>query len=325
MENETQVADTTSTEISNATETTTSSTPDPVSASPASSAASPVIPADGAAVVPAAPAFTPNFKFKVMDKEHEIPEFLRGVVKDADTQKKLIELHEKAYGLDAVKSKYQTTKQQFDSMSKEKQSLDAEIQTLGTYLKKNDLDSFFKALNITEEQVLQYALDRVNYRELPIEQRMQRDMQTQERQRLYQLEQQNQQLEQRWATESVQARTFQLDSTLARQDIKSVAEAFDAKVGKPGAFKAEVIKRGQYANYTTGADISVDQAVSEVMGLYAPLVQTATPAAPAQAATAQAGATQALPVIPNVSGRGTSPVRKAVKSIADIEQRAREL
>jgi len=30
-------------------------------------------------------------------------------------------------------------------------------------------------------------------------------------------------------------------------------------------------------------------------------------------------------VIPNVSGRGTSPVRKAVKSIADLEQRAREL
>lgn len=322
MENTEQVVDTSVTETNlNAPETTTA-TPDPVSASPASTTTpDPAI----VAAAPAAPAFTPNFKFKVMDKEHEIPEFLRGVVKDVDTQKKLIELHEKAYGLDAVKGKYQSTKQQFESLMSEKKAQDAGLATLGQYLEKNDLDSFFKALKISEEQVLQYALDRVNYRELPIEKRMQHDAQLSERQRTYQLEQQYQQLQQQFQQESVQARTFQLDSALARPDVKTVADAFDAKVGKPGAFKAEVIKRGQYANFTTGADISADQAVSEVLGMFSPFVQQATQA-PAQAATqSTSGAQSAPPVIPNVTGRGTSPVRKAVKSIADLEQRAREL
>lgn len=303
--------------------TSTSSAPETAAPAETSAPETNVAPSMEAAA-PVVPSFTPNFKFKVMDKEHEIPEFLRSAVKDEATQKQLIELHEKALGLDVVKPKYQSIKSQFDKISQEKATLDQSLTVLDKYLQNGDLDSFFKALKINEEQVLKYALDRVQYRELPPEQRMQYDTRRSEQQRLYDLEAQNQQLQSQFMTESVQARTFQLDSVLGRGDVKSVAEAYDAKVGRPGAFRAEVIKRGQYANYSTGADISAEQAVSEVVGMFGPLMQQA--ASPAQSGQSQAsGAPSAPPVIPNINGRGTSPVKRTIKSIDDLRELAKNM
>ena len=39
------------------------------------------------APAPVTPEFTANYKFKVMDKEHEIPEAFRGIIKDAESEK----------------------------------------------------------------------------------------------------------------------------------------------------------------------------------------------------------------------------------------------
>src|SRR5688572_23823320 len=48
--------------------------------------------------------YTPNFKFKVLDKEHEIEERFRKLIKDADSEKMIRELHEKSFGIEAIKS-----------------------------------------------------------------------------------------------------------------------------------------------------------------------------------------------------------------------------
>ncbi len=276
-----------------------------------------------APVVPA--PYAANYKFKVMDKEHEIPEFLRSAIKDADTEKQLRELHEKAYGLDVVKPKYQSVKSQYDQVAKEKAAQDRSLATLGKFVENNDFDSFFKALKISEEQVLQYALERLNYRQLTPEQRMQFDAQTNERQRLTHLEMQNQMLQEQFMNESVQTRTIQLENSLAKPEIKGIAEMFDARVGKQGAFRSEVIKRGQYAHYTTGADISVEQAVSEVMQTFSPLLQGAASAPQVAAQTGAVAPPAAPPVIPNVAGRATSPAKRVVKSLAEMRELSKAL
>ena len=41
-------------------------------------------------------AYNPNYKFSVMDKEHEIDEWLRPVIKDAEMEKKVKDLYTKA-------------------------------------------------------------------------------------------------------------------------------------------------------------------------------------------------------------------------------------
>lgn len=301
-------------------------------AAPAVDTSSPAPSAAPGGVVsdPAAPAaFSPNFKFKVLDKEHEIPEFLRGAMKDAATEKQLKELHEKAFGLDVVKPKYQETKKQLDQVRGDYDRTNQEITRLGGMIRKNDLDSFFKALNISEDQVLRYALERVQYRELPLEQRMAVDQQAQERQRLASLETQSQTFEQRYYAEATANKGLQLDGSLAKPEVKSIVDAFDARVGTPGAFRAEVIKRGQLAFYATGQDISVEQAMKEVMVLAGGNVQPGgNPVAVPEASAGIPGATPAPaqpPIIPNVAGRGASPAKRAITSISDIRQRAREL
>lgn len=305
------------------------STPDtsaaPADTSSATGAGDVAPPVDG---TPAAPVFAPNFKFKVLDKEHEIPEFLRGAVKDATTEKQLKELHEKAFGLDIVKPKYQETKKQLDQVRGTLEKQSTELSRLGQLLEKNDLDSFFKALKISEEQVLRYALERVQYRELPLEQRLQVDAQMQERQRLGQLEQQTQTYEQQYYAEATRNKALQLDYSLEKPEVKSIADAFDTRLGTPGAFRAEVIKRGQLAFHTTGQDIPVDQAMKEVLALAGGVLPSGgNPAAQTQAPAAAQGSPAPVqpPIIPNVSGRGASPAKRAITSIADLRERARAL
>ena len=62
-----------------------------------------------------------------MDKEHEVPEFLRGVVKDAATEKQVRELVEKAIGLDYVKPKLEQTRQQLNTVGGQFQGVMGQI------------------------------------------------------------------------------------------------------------------------------------------------------------------------------------------------------
>lgn len=289
------------------------------SASPATSASAQTT---GAPVAPS--AYTPNYKYKVMDKEHEIPEFLRGAITDTEKEKQIKELYEKAMGLDVVKPKYQTVKQQYDRVIQEKQNQDKSIEVLGSFVQKNDLDSFFKALKIPEEQVFEFVQQRLQYRELAPEQRRQIDMQRSEQQRMEHLEMQHQQLQERYFNDTVQARTYQLDTALEKPEVREIAEAFDARVGTSGAFKTEVIKRGQLAHYTTGADIPVAQAVTEVLSMYRPLMGSAASGQQMGASAMGAkNAPPAPPVIPNITGRQTSPAKRVPKSLDELRALAK--
>ena len=92
---------------------------------------------------------------------------------------------------------------------------------------------------------------------------------------------------------------------------------FDSKVGRPGAFREEVIKRGQmYA--AQGNDISVEQAVQEVTNLLRPVygeVQThANPQSP------QVVAPNYKPTLPNVRSSGTSAIKRTPNTLADLHK-----
>jgi hypothetical protein len=105
-------------------------------------------------------------------------------------------------------------------------------------------------------------------------------------------------------------------------------------VGKPGAFRTEVIKRGKmYA--AMEQDAPVEQVVSEVLQLIGwqgqstqaqPNVQNGAGAAAAPAAGAGTPAAgQAKPTLPNVRGKGTSPAQKVFKSTEELRKHARQM
>lgn len=277
-----------------------------------------------------APAYTPNFKFKAADKEYEFDEWLRPIVKNPEHEKKLRELYEKAYGLDHVKSERDKFRTDYKSINDQYSALNKGLDHLSSMIKNKDYHGFLNALKIPEQDILQYALSRVQYSQLPPEQRMALDQQYEEKQKLSYYEQANQELIAAYQNQMVQQRTSELDGYLGRPEVAQIASAFDARIGRPGAFKDEVIKRGQYyASLPEPQDISVEQAVREIMSFVGPTPQ------PAQQQQASMGETMGQmsespqapvqnqkPVIPNIKGRGTSPAKKVVKSIDDIRKLA---
>jgi hypothetical protein len=281
-----------------------------------------------ALTAPAAPltAYSPNFKYKYLSGdgssrvEKEFEEWLRPLVKDADTEKKLRELHERAYGLDFVKSDRQKQKERADTVEAQHTQVMQQLQKVGQLKEAGDYDSAFEMLGFTQDEILKYAVKVAQMRQNPAQ------METYQQQRQFAqksmtLEQENAQLRAQQEQFAVQMRTQELDGALSRPDISVIAQSFDDRVGTPGAFRAEVIKRGLMHHSLNGKDISVDEAVGEVLSLVGP------PPAQAQQAAVSAqtlAAPAQKPVIPNIAGKGTSPTKQIPKSVEDLRRMAAE-
>lgn len=297
-----------------------------------------------APVVP--PAFAPNFKFKVMDQEHEIPEKFRELIKDATTEKEVREIFEKAYGLDHQKPKYEQLKTKHTEVERNFNDVLGAVQDLRSVYQQAVstgnlllLDDFFDRLKIPDQVILQYALAKVQYGELDPEARKAYDQQVFAQKRLLDLEKQNQGYSQQAMSAATHAKGALLDSCLARPDIQAIAQAFESAPGrKPGDFRKSVCEHGEYVWFKTNGqmDLSPEEAIQQVMqrfGVSAPqpgsqqvsIPNTAanpTTTAPQQGnpAATTAAPRPAAPVIPNVASRAASPMKPRPKSIADLRK-----
>lgn len=281
-----------------------------------------------AQVDPAAPpTFTPNYKYKVGDDEHEIEEMYRSLMKDAETEKKIREMHEKARGLDWQKPKYEKLKTEHQEVSTKYQNLDRSLQTLSKFVQNDDLGSFFEGVNIPKQKVFEYVKKELEKMEASPEQRAIIEQQETERKKLFNLQQENEELRSRYSSESTQARVMELDTALSRPEVTSIASQFDAKMGS-GAFKREVINRGILAFQTQGIEIPVLQAVSEAVAQWSPLFAQAQQT-PAGEQSPESPAPQAFgqpkPVMPNLGGRSTSPLKSGPRSIADLKKISQQI
>lgn len=272
----------------------------------------------------ATPAYTPNHKFKVLDKELEFEDWAKTAIKDAETEKRVRELHEKAHGLDSVKQDRQTLKTELSEAKERIAGTDRAIETIGQYARAKDWDSFFEALKIPKNEILQYAIQVAQREQLPPEQRQAWEEQRKAQKDAEYYKGQSQTLQQQTQSLQVQQLDFQLQQVMSTPDVTPVIEAYNAGMANPGAFKDFVVRIGQ-AHAAGGNVLSAEQAVAEAVKhlraanpqIGQPIVQT-----PVASNVVQPSGKQTLP---NIQGRGTSPVKAAVKSLADLKQRAREL
>lgn len=276
-----------------------------------------------AAAANALTQYNPNFKFKVKDKELEFDEWVKPVIKDKDLEAKVREMYEKAHGLDEVKASRETFKTQAEEWKTKYASVENSIQTLGQYVKKGDFESFFNALNIPNEKILRYAIEKLKEAELPPEQRQALEFQRARERELEQAQLQIQERDQMMADLVRQQTEFEMKQALAQPEVAQVVSQFDARAGKPGAFMTEVIRRGQYYESVHKISPPASQLVSEIIQLIG--IQPQVPQAP-QAQIQQEQPSQATqqqkPVIPafsNASG-SKSPARRVPKSIDDIRK-----
>lgn len=270
-------------------------------------------------------AYDPDFSYKVKTETKEFDEWLRPVVKDKETEERLRELYTRAEGLEEVKSVRDQIKEELEEKTRLMQEKDQQIDQIkqvGRYIQKKDYNTFFKALQIPKEDIIRYAAEELQYQEMTPEQQQYIDQQREQAYRLSLLEQQNQQL----STQAQQAQRQQMEQTLeselTRPEVEQVAEQFDSRLGKPGAFREEVIKRG-VLHEQNGTVVTANQAVSEVLQL----IGGTSPQPQAEEAPQQAGTrnepvvASRKPVIPNIgSSSGGSPAAKRPRSLEDLRR-----
>jgi len=291
-------------------------------------AAKPTLATDykGAAEAPALvppPMYTPNHKFKAQGKDLEFDDWAKAASKDAETEKKIRDMHEKAYGLDSVKQSRQALQSELSATQEKLASTDRAIDTIAEYAKVKDWDSFYESLNIPKNDVLKYALELVKREQLPPEQREQWEASRQSQQELKNLQAQNAQMHAEKEQHQVDQRSGELEAEISKTGNSDIAEAYNNGMQDSNAFRNFVIRIGQ-AYATQGQDISAEQAVNEATRqLRAAQSQTR------QEPTAQQGknvvASSKKPVLPNIQGRGTSAVKSSVRSLDDLRAKSREL
>lgn len=273
------------------------------------------------------PAYQPNFKFSVLKKEHEIPELYRSVVKDADSEKQVKELFEKAYGLDHVKSERAKLQDEYKTYKTQTEPILKIASQLEYHRKQGDLGGYFKTLGLSREQIFQWAVQQAEIEQLPEHQRRVYDQQQEAQLRAYQLEQQLQERDQQFQAYQVQQRQAELDFTLSKPDVSSFAQAFDQRNGE-GSFRDELIQRGRMYYFSQGIDVPPEKLAQEIMTRFH--LQTTSPNQTTQPVQTQPvpaqpqRTTQSVPVIPNTGASASAPVKKKVTSLEDIEREYQE-
>jgi hypothetical protein len=276
---------------------------------------------------PPVDTWAPTFKFKANDKEMEFDDFIKPIIKTKDHEQKLKEIYEKAYGLEEVKTSRKAAQDKAKEYQDKYSQVETSLQTLGQYVKKKDYRSFFDTLKIPKEDVIRYAIEELKYQELPPEQKAAIDQQRQMQDALRAQEFQNQNLHTQMQNIVLQQATNELTMELSRPEVSSVTSAYDARVGMPGAFRAEVIRRGQYYEAVHQTSPPVGQLVKEVLALVGGVGHTTPVGNNPQTTQGNAIVQQDnKPAIPSFKGASSkSPAKKVPTSIDDLRKMRQQL
>lgn len=264
--------------------------------------------------------YTPNFKFKVMEKELEVPELLRAVIKDAESEKQVREILEKAYGIDYVKNDRESIKNEYKTVKEKHTALVSGLEELDQIYQRGDLDMFFQKLEIPESVLQKYVLEKLQYKELKPEQQQAYNTYQELQRQKYSIETENQRLKEEHQRVLVERRTHELETQLSKPDIAPIVQAFDAKYGQ-GSFKQEVVKEGQYNWHINNKDLSAEQLVQQLIDRNRWMSQSSEPQGiqtQVNPQVQQVVQRREAPVIPVVKATGNSPAQRSFKSTEDL-------
>lgn len=258
--------------------------------------------------------YAPNLSYNVRGEEKQFDEWLAPVITSKEQEDAIRDLYTKANGLDILKSSFEERQTQYDEVSGKYNTIQENIKVLQDYVSNNDYGKFFESLNIPKEAVQKWMLSELNYQQMDPEQKQAYDQHWNTVRTNAELARENEQLSTQFQEFQVQQRENELNQILTTPEVNATMQAFDQRMGRVGAFRDEVVRRAQAEAQLTGNDIPAQDAVNQLMQLIGFNGNGAgTP--PAQP---QAVAPEQKPVIPNIQGRGTSPVRKVPKSIDDM-------
>lgn len=266
------------------------------------------------------PAFTPDYKVKVMDNEYEVDEWLRPTITDPERNKRVKELYEKAYGLDHYKTKHQQLEEKFGTVNEKATKYDRAYETLHKAIQEEDFDTVNHILGVDDTKFWNYVKKKVEYYQKPVEEREMLEARRRDQLAAQQAQAETQSMKTQFQQYLWQMKQAEINTALSRKDVQDLANEIDARLGQKGAFLDRVVEEGRAEFRRTGKDITADEAVSRVLKW---IGHQPKPAQTSQSDGVVAPVAQKnLKVIPNVAGTGNSPVKKKITSIEDLKKLA---
>ncbi len=273
---------------------------------------------------PAAEAFTPEFKYRADGKDMEIPEYLRSIIKDKDSQEKVVKMLEKYEAFDTVSSR----RDQFRTERDEARTLSGKYQNALTGLKstidREDIDGALKLLEIPEEKMLEWATKKAKYYMGDEAYRRQIDQETQMRQKNWSTEAQANDYQTKYQEMEVRQLQTEFNYEMLKPEVSSFSTAFDKFAGKQGAFIEEVRNRGELAYLREQKTIAPSEVIQGIMKQFSTISSAPNPA-PAAASNKPATkvvvkTASKVPTIPTVRGTQASPTKEGFTSMDKLRQ-----
>lgn len=278
--------------------------------------------------------YVPNLKFKVLDQEKEFDEWLKPIVKNKEMEDKVRDLLTKAHGITKIKSERDSLRSEYDnfktSMTKEYgpvvQNYNHLSQKAGQARQSGDWGEFFHAAQIPVEGVIRWAANTVAQLEKNPNYLDQAQSSWNTNSNLTNLKSENETLRQQMDRSVMERQQVELDYTLRGPDIQTFAESFDTRVGKPGAFRSEVIRRGALIEMTEKRVASAQEIVGDLMKFYGGVPQAPSQSDAMQGQPLNEGTqtvvtgSEGKPVLPNVKGKSNSPARTIIRSTDDLRK-----
>lgn len=267
--------------------------------------------------------YKPNPKYKVLDEEHEFDPKLKSLL-TKETEPLIRELYEKAHGIESIKESRTQAVKERDEVRGNYNNLVGEVGRILNYKRAGDLQSFFESVQLDDNTLAKYILEKARIAQLPPEQQTMYNERETLRRRVNALEQNFQGVQTANANAEVHALTSELDNVLADGQVSRLVKDFDARNGK-GAFKTAVINHGAQQWTITKKDLTPAECVesfTKMVGLSVPQGQPK----PGAMATKRVVARSKVKTIPNYGGGQASvTATKKPKSTEDLRKILREM
>lgn len=284
---------------------------------------------------------TGQMEQKELDIDKKFADFMKESPENALAVRRL---HEQAHGIESFKERLTETRavatkaiQDNDHLKEGLASLRNTYQSAvnsGNLLK---LDNFFAKMNIPQDVIMQYAIKKAELTEMDPVQRQAILGRQQAEQQAEEAAEQQRRMNDTMATTVTQLKLAQVDTLLSRSEVANFAKAYDAQLGREGAFRKAVIQTGQLAWYQRGEDLSAEQAIRHVVTDFEALAKSFPNPGAAQPGanggnTAAATGPNGKPVvqrttktIPNIQGRSSSPLKSKPRSVEDLQKIYKEM
>lgn len=280
---------------------------------------------------PSEPEWTPNYKYKAYGKEYEVEEWAKPLL-SKETQEHFIKLHERAGGFDHLKTNFKELEQKYGQAD---QTINQFMQIkhgILSNIERGDLGKAFNIIGLTDDQVMNYVKQKLEYAQLSPEQRAVVDYHRQIAEGKQQAETELERTQRLNEEFMMEKHEFETQKVFADPKFAPLINEYNTRLGDENAFKSVMNQIGANEFYATGRNLPVAEATERAIKMLAlnpaqaqQISQQAqvanTPVAP-QPNVAQATSTPAPKPIMRVGkgGSGATPVAQQPRSVADLQK-----